>query len=83
MQLENCQWLVLPVWVSSGHIRGETHEPNEQVLEKDHQAIKSYVLKSYSNLFSSFYSPEFYLVSIEMSLEIHVPKEKVGLDNRV
>lgn len=70
MQLENCQCLVLPVWVSSGHIRGETHEPNEQVLKTDHQAIKSCVLKSYSSLFSSSYSPEFYLVSIEMSLEI-------------
>lgn len=67
---------------SSGHIRGETHEPNEQVLETDHQAIKSCVLKSYSSLSSSSYSPAFYPVSTETSLEMHVPEEKVGLDNR-
>ena len=55
-------------WVSSGLIKGERHESNERDLERDHQAVKSSVLTGYCSLFSSSSSPEFYPVSLEMSV---------------
>lgn len=83
MQREDCKCLVFPARVSSGHIRGERPESNEQDLERDHEAIKPCVLKGHCSLFVSPYSPEFFPVWIEMSLEMHAPEEKFGLGSRV